>query len=861
MPIATSPYQQNDYTALSARQPYRLNIQAVAQTAMALDQFWKRGAERVKSAYDSVLNLNLTSDENREVQKQFMEDAQKQLTKLASMDLSDPSIQRQGLGIFKPIFNDSAIMQDDYLTKLKSNIFSEAEEHKRDPKTKGAGFHMDNLAYALKGFKGFNNTTARNQIGDVYQKAKDSQYIPFYDDSKEKIDILKACKGNKLSNMTQNAGYLETYSNGSLADAKLYGCLEAGLSQQSRQQNRISAAVRYGEDYEAVRNDYIQSASGKRDYYEVQKLKLAAQREALSKVAGNETQVAELDGEIKMLDAHVEKLKKELSTYASWDGKFLQDNYEDLAANAYFQRTNGAFAAAFATSDIQRSLKADPIYITHYVQNELNKRQAVGFDAAIDLENLKFQHDLLSGKTKDGKTSADILTRIKACAADINCRDKIGTFLNEAYNEPATTSNKIKAEIRNFTGQKFNIIKDLKNDPFVKGKIGDLDPGDDITNYNEGDYKKMWSILNDYVNAADNSDPNKQRLIDVTNRLLEIDNRNTVLKSILDDATAAVGVDNSEIQKKYQDDRTKLISSTKAIKLENGTILPAERIADTIEGSDPEFSIQRYDPQGVVAAVEPVYNIVTKDGKRVASLDRRIIEKYTNLNDSRRDGFRSKLDEYLGQNTVVQKMGLATGDLFTKDSPGETYLKTAFGNSLGIIGETVAGGGVVFNSVGGLDATTGKVRLQATNKDGQVSFKDMRDAMAKSGIASSLYGERIDDTTMEITLPDAIGIIPEPKYSDVLRLQLNYLEKKAPTLPNNGVLMQVGKDRTGTSYSIRVKRKLGYKTPEYTIIGVNPQGKAQELPFLNTNQIDPKENVLGQLDRLLNGVDKLTPKE
>src|SRR6187399_2673083 len=216
MPISTSPYQNNDYQAASVYQPYKLPTQAIAQTAMALDQFWKAGAARVKAASDSVLNLSLTSEENKEIRDQFMKDAQEQLTKLSSGDLSNPDVQREGLNIFKPIFQDKAIMQDDHLTNLRASIYTEAERFKRDIKTGGAGFHMDNLAYALKGFQGFNNKTSRNQIDGIYEAAKDSSYTPFYDDTKERMDIMKLCKADKLSSMKANAGYLDTYTNNSV---------------------------------------------------------------------------------------------------------------------------------------------------------------------------------------------------------------------------------------------------------------------------------------------------------------------------------------------------------------------------------------------------------------------------------------------------------------------------------------------------------------------------------------------------------------------------------------------------------------------------------------------------------------------
>lgn len=863
MPLATSPYQQNDYTSLSSRTPYRLNIQAVAQTAMALDQFWKRGAERVKSAYDSALNLDLTSDENKEVKKKFLEDAQTQLTKLASQDLSDPSVQRQGIGIFTPIFQDQAIMQDDHLTKLKQSIFAEAEQYKRDPKTKGAGFHIDNLTVALEGFQGFNNKTARNQIGNIFENAKDSQYIPFYDDSKEMMDILKNCKSSKLSNDTPTAsGFVNTYSVNTLSDAKLYGCLEAGLSGMSRQQTRISGMARYGHDYQAVRNDYINSANGKKDYYKTTMLAMKAKRDGLATNVENKDQVAELDAQIAQLDTEVGKLDKQLATVNTWDDKFIQDHYGDLAGDAFFHRSKGAFATAFANTDIQSALKRDPMSIAVFTQNEMNKRQAAAAQDALDLEDRKFQHKLLSGTDSEGKPTGDMIQRVKACAADPNCKQKIGQFITQAYKEPATTSNKIKAQITDLSGQKLSLVQDLKNDPFVQEKIGDIDPGG-VLNFNEENYNKMWGILNEYIKTADDSDPNKQRLIEATNKLLELDNRKTALQGILDDAEGQVGAKNPQLKIDFDKKSSALLSSTAPAKMFDGQVIEAGRVANIIQGIDPDLHVDPYVSQQYGPGSTPsttLYPVRTKDGKQVGWLDRKnvdIAEGYKSLNNSLHNSYLSELDKYLGENTAVQKMGLSTGDLFTKGSIGETYLKTVFGSNLGIIGEAATGQGVVFNSVGGLNPTTGKVVIQATNKDGQLSFKAMRDAMAKSGVAQNLYGTEVPNNpnAMEITIPDAVGLIQQPLYEDILRFQLNYLEQRAPTLPNTGIQMHVGKDRTGTSYGIKVKKKLGSNGADYSII-ISNKGITKEYPAKNTNQIDPKENTLSQLDRLLEG--KLT---
>lgn len=127
---ATSPYQGNDYQAVSNFRPYELPINDIFKGITAQNQFWDAGAARVKSVYADALNLDLTLDSNNEVKKNYLKDAEKQLTKLSTMDLSDPSVQRQGFNLFKPLFKDEAIMYDNEITKTKKSIYSDAMSYR-----------------------------------------------------------------------------------------------------------------------------------------------------------------------------------------------------------------------------------------------------------------------------------------------------------------------------------------------------------------------------------------------------------------------------------------------------------------------------------------------------------------------------------------------------------------------------------------------------------------------------------------------------------------------------------------------------------------------------------------------------------
>jgi hypothetical protein len=91
---STSPYSGNDYQAVSTYRPYQLPVNDIFKAISAQNEFWDMGARRVKSMYDNALDLKLSLAPNREMRDQFMKDSEKQLTKLSSMNLADPGVQR-----------------------------------------------------------------------------------------------------------------------------------------------------------------------------------------------------------------------------------------------------------------------------------------------------------------------------------------------------------------------------------------------------------------------------------------------------------------------------------------------------------------------------------------------------------------------------------------------------------------------------------------------------------------------------------------------------------------------------------------------------------------------------------------------
>lgn len=169
--MTVTPYQQNDYQGISTFRPYQLPVNDIVKSLQAQNQYWMMGASKVKSYYDNALNLKLSIPGNKEVRDNFIQKADKQLTKLSSMDLADPSVQRQGINIYAPLFKDEGVMYDDMSTRHIEKVNGDALMYRE--KDNGKGYSYYNHKYALMGSQEFMNSKDRMAGKKFMQTAKE----------------------------------------------------------------------------------------------------------------------------------------------------------------------------------------------------------------------------------------------------------------------------------------------------------------------------------------------------------------------------------------------------------------------------------------------------------------------------------------------------------------------------------------------------------------------------------------------------------------------------------------------------------------------------------------------------------------
>lgn len=392
---ATSPYTQNDYQAVDNYRPYELPINDIFKAISAQNQFWDAGAARVKAVYDNALNLKLSLEPNKAIRKQYIEDSEKQLTKLSSMDLSDPSVQRQGFALFKPLFQDEGIIYDDLTTRHYEKVRNDALMYRS--KDNGKEYSDINFQYAMDGYSDFVNSKDRMAGKGFYENRK--EYTPYYDYTEDFQKALKDCHPSSVEATSpvygdKNAitGYMKESYVKSLSAAQAKGCIESGLSGKAQRQLQIEGSVAYKGNIPTLASDTNTYLSGVSSNLSTQLQQLTAQKYKIDKGEGDfkslsaedKAKLSEaMDQQIKATRNELDATSNSMKKIGVGDFTDIQNNYENYASSVYSYKKLYKKALASAYEDRRENYKADPVQM-----------QAIKFSQDKYLDSLDKLHDV-----------------------------------------------------------------------------------------------------------------------------------------------------------------------------------------------------------------------------------------------------------------------------------------------------------------------------------------------------------------------------------------------------------------------------------------------------------------------------------
>ena len=840
---ATSPYSGNDYQAVSNFRPYELPVNDIFKAISAQNQFLDAGAARVKSYYDKGLNLDLTLEENRKIRDQFMKDAEKEMIKLSTMDLADPSVQRKGMSIMSPLFKDKAILYDDQLTRVKKQIFSEADSYRTKKLTpngiEGEGFSQKNLAYALDGFEEFNEKTARdeNVLKGLYGKLANKKYIPQYDMTREFTKIINNCKGSsefKQDVADGNYLYFDVSSKEGATSSEMTNCFMMGMSPMAKQQLSIDGWAYY----KSSSNPYTDLAN---DHYNMKVGPYKERKEAIeATIKGIEDKAVKTDEDKKnianlkkVLDAAASDYNEaeiEFKNMTSDNGlEYAKSNFQSLAGSIYMNRFLKNVGETYKNDNVTRKLIPNAAGIAQFNAHERERLMYIQDNLETNriMLKAKLDYELEVAKGNAGITPLPLNQRVPPGEDNV-------TFTPEMQMEEEGMAwneySKAYETIREYIAQK-------------------IDPTKPVTH---------TQILN-YANSVAKDNPEFNQLLDVYNKSKEAYEEKVLFRKGVEER---VKLTNKAGYEKLANEK---------VTLSDGTVVSGTDIMDglknlsSVSGSSSEPVLQ---DQGIefvsfkfVAKNGKVYNVsnTKSEARETAQGDaKKLYDLYKKYEQFNKDNRKSLNEEYSKKWYEANKLYTPNFNI-EKNQTLRNYIASVTG-----LGDTPGekDGYRVF----GMDKNATSIYVNPTDSEGRdINSKSVIESLVKRAQGRSgsvdVGIQRIGSGEYAIRLtPRAPGVIPalpnmptQQQQKDIGKLR-NFQTHMEGLLKGNYASSEDLKDGTGNPYSIR---NVVLTAPNGLKIKVHAQlanGKVSLIPSYenkeggwtpnNRSHSDPEELIL-----------------
>jgi hypothetical protein len=392
-----TPYEGVDYQQLSAYRPYQLPINDIFKGVAAQSQYWEEGAYRVKNVYETALNLSLTKDENKEIRDKFVKDSEELLAKLSTMNLADPSVQRTGVNIYKPLFQDRGIVSDHAATQYINTLNAEIEGYKKSDK--GKYYNAFNHQYALLGVKEFKDSKDRN-AGEEYLKVA-KRYEPYHDYTEEYKKVKDLCPADE-ENRTfpyypggAMSGYLKSIELRERTVSKAYNCLLSNLSAASMRQLQIEGTVNYkmmpiedfGKEINTIYEDEIKQYQKKREEISAELLKIRGDSK-LTKEQKKEKYL-QYTNERDKITEEISATQNKKDKLDNGDYSELEENFEGYAGNLYTQKKLYKEAVSLAFREYTERFEGDPVQLNKIKFEQDKWLQNAGFNHEVDMFNMR----------------------------------------------------------------------------------------------------------------------------------------------------------------------------------------------------------------------------------------------------------------------------------------------------------------------------------------------------------------------------------------------------------------------------------------------------------------------------------------
>lgn len=348
-----------------------------AQFQLAEAQAAATNIAKVRSRYEDLLGMDLTSDKSKDALSSFMKGAEEDLRKVSGMDMMVASNASDALNILKPLTDIDGqygyIVVDNVFTKKYKNNKGLASQ----ARIKGENYNQAADDYLDIQKKRFENTDDVNQWKYILSDSID--YTPYYDTQKELMDLVSKFKPDSIEADQAGGGRIVTTKDQSVYAAKLQDYLDANLSDKYKNQMNLEAKVNYGKQQLLAYDPNTKSYDGSKIYkyydglltdlkatkinvYNQEKNSLEREVSLLANTPDGMEKQKELKKRIGQLDNGIKTIKDQTLDKSLFENPAEYRKAEAVASNIISMKDLTDKAMSLAHLDISITQKADETY-------------------------------------------------------------------------------------------------------------------------------------------------------------------------------------------------------------------------------------------------------------------------------------------------------------------------------------------------------------------------------------------------------------------------------------------------------------------------------------------------------------------
>lgn len=393
-----------------------------AQFALAEAQQATQNIAMVKSRYEDLLGMDLTTDKSKNTLSTYMKGAEENLQKIAGMNMMIYDNAKQALDVFKPLTDPngeySFIAGDHAYTQKVKSTLSQIEQSKYTDK--GAAYNPTLEEILNTKLNVFSKLNKPEDWKYFYANTQD--YIPGYNYQEEKAKLderfLKMIGEGIENEMPTGNGYIETLKDQSIYADKYREFLEANLSPQAKQQMKLEKQAEYWKNLASVAltKDPVEQTRIKtalttqyiKTYQDDIDMRLSNANEVKTKLEmykkmsdpNNLDFIKSIDSELDIVNDRIQQLQSKKITAADVEPMLDINNWangEEAYSNFFLDKELTKMANAEAITRISHKYKADETYLN--LQN-------------LNLQYAKLQYDYTRLSKEDEWKEQEHLDRV-----------------------------------------------------------------------------------------------------------------------------------------------------------------------------------------------------------------------------------------------------------------------------------------------------------------------------------------------------------------------------------------------------------------------------------------------------------------